>query len=221
MDSTRSVQSTGSSGAAVRTALAPTTPTRQPSAPIRVNVPQSSPKPAATDPKPAGYGLPCSKCKTYYLASLSACPVCKSTQRVSPIGVIPARERAASTGASTRIADEKQENILRELKTKLAADSQAGTQTQTRCKFAGDEPSHKSASVCKTCYEDLEERLDLYEAALHMDLNEAAQVIYDAVWADTSDSNKTYLNAARALLAEVRKRAGLKVVLGSMQTLPH
>jgi hypothetical protein len=112
--------------------------------------------------------------------------------------------------------------MLRELKTKLAADSQAGTQTPTRCKFAGDEPSHKSASVCKTCYEDLEERLDLYEAALHMDLNEAAQVIYDAVWADTSDSNKTYLNAARALLAEVRKRAGLKVVLGSsMQTLPH
>ena len=54
-----------------------------------------------------------------------------------------------------------------------------------------------------------------------MDLNEAAQVIYDAVWADTSDSNKTYLNAARALLAEVRKRAGLNVVLSSMQTLPH
>ena len=219
MDSTRTVQSTGSSGAAVRTALAPTSPTRPASAPIRVNVPQSSPKPAATDPKPAGYGLPCAKCKTYFLASLSACPVCKSTQRVSPIAVIPARERAVSAGASTRVADEKRENILRELKTQLAADAQAGT--QTRCKYAGEEPSHKSASVCKTCYEDLEERLDLYEAALHMDLNEAAQVIFDAVWADTSDSNKTYLNAARALLAEVRKRAGLKVVLGSMQTLPH
>ena len=219
MDSTRTVQSTGSSGAAVRTALAPTSPTRPASAPIRVNVPQSSPKPAATDPKPAGYGLPCAKCKTYFLASLSACPVCKSTQRVSPIAVIPARERAVSAGASTRIADEKQENILRELKTQLAPDSQAGT--QTRCKYADEEPSHKSASVCKTCYEDLEERLDLYEAALHMDLNEAAQVIYDAVWADTSDSNKTYLNAARALLAEVRKRAGLKVVLGPMQSLPH
>lgn len=220
MDSTRSVQSTGSSGAAVRTALAPTTQTRQTTAPVRVNVPQSTPKPPIVDPKPAGYGLPCAKCKTYYLASLSACPVCKWTQRVSPIADIPARQRVSSASPTTA-HDRTQENILQELKTKLAADSQAGTQTQTRCKFAGDEPSHKSASVCKTCYEDLEERLDLYEAALHMDLNEAAQVIYDAVWADTSDSNKTYLNAARALLAEVRKRAGLKVVLGSMQTLPH
>lgn len=220
MDSTRSVQSTGSSGAAVRTALAPTTQTRQATASVRVNVPQNAPKPPAVEPKPAGYGLPCAKCKTYYLASLSTCPVCKSTQRVSPIAVIPARQRVASASYTTA-QDQTQENILRELKTKLAAETQAGTQTQTRCKFAGDEPSHKPASVCKTCYEDLEERLDLYEAALHMDLNEAAQVIYDAVWADTSDSNKTYLNAARALLAEVRKRAGLKVVLGSMQTLPH
>jgi hypothetical protein len=220
MDSTRSVQSTGSSGAAVRTALAPTTQARQTTATVRVNVPQSAPKPPLVDPKPAGYGLPCAKCKTYYLASLNACPVCKSTQRVSAIAEIPARQRVASARPTTA-QDQTQANILQELKTKLAADSQAGTQTQTRCKFAGDEPSHKSASVCKTCYEDLEERLDLYEAALHMDLNEAAQVIYDAVWADTSDSNKTYLNAARALLAEVRKRAGLKVVLGSMQTLPH
>ena len=219
MDSTRSVQSTGSSGAAVKTALAPTTQPH-PTAPVRVNVPHSTPRPPAVDPKPAGYGLPCAKCKTYYLASLSACPVCKSTQRVSPIAVIPARQRVVSVSHATP-QDQTQENILRALKTKLAADSQAGTQTQTRCTFAGDEPSHKPASVCKTCYEDLEERLDLYEAALHMDLNEAAQVIYDAVWADTSDSNKTYLNAARALLAEVRKRAGLKVVLGSMQTLPH
>lgn len=219
MDSTRSVQSTGSSGAAVKTALAPTTQTHQ-TAPVRVNMPHSTPRPPAVDPKPAGYGLPCAKCKTYYLASLSACPVCKSTQRVSPIAVIPARQRVASARPATP-QDQTQENILRELKTKLAADSQAGIQTQTRCTFAGDEPSHKPATVCKTCYEDLEERLDLYEAALHMDLNEAAQVIYDAVWADTSDSNKTYLNAARALLAEVRKRAGLKVVLGSMQTLPH
>jgi len=219
MDSTRSVQSTGSSGAAARTALAPTTQTQQTTS-VRVNVPHSTPKPPAVDPKPAGYGLPCAKCKTYYLANLSACPVCKSTQRVSPIAVIPARQRVAAARPPAP-QDQTQENILRELKTKLAADSQAGTQTPTRCTFAGDEPSHKSASVCKTCYEDLEERLDLYEAALHMDLHEAAQVIYDAVWADTSDSNKTYLNAARALLAEVRKRAGLKVVLGSMQTLPH
>jgi hypothetical protein len=148
---------------------------------------------------------------------LSACPICQSTERVSPIAATPPRNRAEATQGKTA---ENNQDILRDLKSQLSANSQAAP-AQTRCRFAGDEPAHKSASVCKTCYEDLEERLDLYEAALHMDLNEAAQVIYDAVWADTSDSNKTYLNAARALLAEVRKRAGLNVVLSSMQTLPH
>ena len=40
----------------------------------------------ADDPrgaKQAGYGLPCAKCKTYYASDLTACPVCKSPQRVS------------------------------------------------------------------------------------------------------------------------------------------
>ena len=214
------VQTTGSSGAAVRTALEPTTEVRKPSPAIRVNIPgtRSAPKPSPVEDKPAGYGLPCAKCKTYYLASLSTCPICKSTERVSPVAVIPPRKRAEA--AHGHAAESSQETILRDLKSQLSAESQS-VPAQVRCRFAGDEPAHKSASVCKTCYEDMEERLDLYEAALHMDLNEAAQVIYDAVWADTSDSNKTYLNAARALLAELRKRAGLNVVLGSMQTLTH
>jgi hypothetical protein len=219
MDSTQMVHTTGSSGAAVRTALEPTTEVRPPSPPIRVNVPgtRNAPKPSPIDKKPAGYGLPCAKCKTYYLASLSTCPICKSTERVSPAALIPQRKRAEATQGKT--AENQQETILRDLKSQLSAESQAAA--QARCRFAGDEPAHKAASVCKTCYEDLEERLDLYEAALHMDLHEAAQVIYDAVWADTSDSNKTYLNAARALLSEVRKRAGLNVVMSSLQTLPH
>ena len=29
------------------------------------------------------YGLPCARCKAYYAADLTACPVCKSTERVS------------------------------------------------------------------------------------------------------------------------------------------
>jgi hypothetical protein len=40
-------------------------------------------------------------------------------------------------------------------------------------------------------------------------LKEAAKVIYDAVWSDPSDPSKTYLNAARAILTELRKRAGI------------
>jgi hypothetical protein len=59
------------------------------------------------------------------------------------------------------------------------------------------------------------------EAALHVDLKEAAQIVYDAVWADTSDSNKTYENAAQALLTELRRRAGISAVLGPLQPLAH
>ena len=47
------------------------------------------------------------------------------------------------------------------------------------------------------------------EAALHMDVKDAGKIVYEAVWADTSDPNKTYINAAGALLTELRKRAGI------------
>src|SRR5438552_2494854 len=36
-------------------------------------------------PRRGGYGMPCAKCKTYYSADLDSCPVCKTTERVSPI----------------------------------------------------------------------------------------------------------------------------------------
>jgi len=63
--------------------------------------------------------------------------------------------------------------------------------------------------------------MDQLESALEMDLKEAAQIIYDAVWADTSDSNRTYMNAAKALLGKLRKRAGMNTSLGGMQPLTH
>ena len=55
------------------------------------------------------------------------------------------------------------------------------------------------------------------EGALQIDLQEAAQIIYDAVWADPSDPGKTYQNAASALLTELRKRAGITAVLGAFE----
>ena len=61
----------------------------------------------------------------------------------------------------------------------------------------------------------------MFEAALHLDLKEAAQIIYDAVWSDPSDPGKTYQNAASALLTELRKRAGMTALLGPFQTLSH
>jgi hypothetical protein len=111
---------------------------------------------------------------------------------------------------------------LREFKAKLYASSAQINSTNHTCTNAkkGDK-THDEAAVCRACHQRLQARVDVLEAALHMDLKEAAQVIYDAVWADTSDSTKTYQNAARALLGELRKRAGLSLVLGRMQTLAH
>src|SRR6266446_5587983 len=41
-------------------------------------------------PRHVGYGLPCSKCGTYYMADQSICPICKCGERISPT-TLPAR----------------------------------------------------------------------------------------------------------------------------------
>ena len=172
----------------------------------------------------AGYGLPCSKCRTYYGADLSACPVCKSTKRVSA-------KAAAAEVASPEIdaapdpavIEEERERFLREFKSQVyASHLQINAAASFRCNLeANHQENFEPAAVCQACYNHLQERVDVMEGALHMDLKEAAQIVYDAVWADTSDSNKTYQNAAQALLVELRKRAGISVVLGPLQPRPH
>jgi hypothetical protein len=77
----------------------------------------------------------------------------------------------------------------------------------------------EAASVCKGCYDRLQERVDVCEAALHIELKDAAQIVYDAVWADSSDPTKTYTNAASALIGELRKRAGVSSMIGPFQPL--
>lgn len=206
------------SGAAVRTALASATDTRRTNA---------SPRPALSKPevehlKSEGYGLPCAKCRKYYAASLSACPVCKSTQRVGPVPPSPSAP-ADETRRNATALDEEKARLLREFETKLYSSRAPMASTPQACTHAkpGDS-GHESATVCKTCYARLLARVDVLEASLLIDLKDAAQIIYDAVWADTTDSNKTYQNAAQALLGELRKRAGVRqLVLGRMQTLPH
>lgn len=37
------------------------------------------------------YGLPCARCKAYYDANLTACPICGCTERVPPIETSPIR----------------------------------------------------------------------------------------------------------------------------------
>jgi hypothetical protein len=162
------------------------------------------------------------KCRKYYPASLSECPVCKSSERVSPVASTPSHPPAQASGASL---DEERERILRDFKAKLYASHTqmpASEPTQSSCAHAGEvRGPHEAATVCKVCYERLQARLEVLEGALHMDLREAAQVIYDAVWADMSDPTKTYTNAARALLAALRKRAGIQLTLARVQPIAH
>ena len=77
----------------------------------------------------------------------------------------------------------------------------------------------EAACICQGCYDRLLERVDVLEAAMHMDMVEAAQVIYDAVWADPSDPSKTYTNAASALISELRRRSGVSSTFGPFQPL--
>ena len=198
---TRSQQATG--GGAVHAALAKETPRR-----------------------PSGYGLPCSKCHLYYSADLDVCPTCKHNERVSPIApkVRPRVSQAVVDPIpDTAVVEQEREEFLRQFKSQLMeAHAEVVNAPESFCKFGehhSGEPA--SAEICQACYERLQERVDVFEAALHLELKEAVQIIYDAVWADPSDPSKTYQNAASALLTELRKRAGMTTVLGPFQPLSH
>lgn len=171
--------------------------------------------------KRVGYGLPCSNCGTYYAADQSVCPICKCSERVSP------RAAVASTPADsvpdTRELDEERELFLQTYKAQLfSAHTQIDPAASFGCSLDDNHnDSYEPASICKGCYERVEQKADLMEAALHMDLKEAAQIVHDAVWADPSDPSKTYLNAAQALLSELRRRAGINMVLTTLQPYTH
>ena len=174
----------------------------------------SARKSADSTAKPGGYGLPCAHCRLYYPAELEACPTCHHRERVSPTAPQRPRKQTAPTPdpvPNSAGIDAEREEFLRQFKTQvIVAHSAAVNNSGSACNLgkhrASDDPA---ATICKACYDRLQERLDVCEACLHMDPKEAAQIIYDAVWADPSDPAKTYENAANALLAEIRKRAGL------------
>ena len=109
---------------------------------------------------------------------------------------------------------------LKEFKSQLFAAHAEVASSPVVCTL-GDHHAHgaEPATICKVCYDRLQERADVCEAALHIDLKDAAQIIYDAVWADPSDPSKTYTNAASALLSELRKRSGVSSLLGPFQPL--
>ena len=175
--------------------------------------------------KPVGYGLPCSKCHLYYAADLDCCPICDSKERVLPV-VAAAPQKIASPTAELapdpQTLEQEREAFLQQFKSQLfAAHAEVANAPATVCTLSEHHSGgeQEKAEVCKHCYDRLQERVDVCEAALHIDLKEATQIIYDAVWADPSDPGKTYSNAANALLMEVRKRGGISTLLGPFQAL--
>jgi hypothetical protein len=132
-------------------------------------------------------------------------------------------QAASEVVPDSAIIEQEREEFLRQFKSQLLeAHAEVMSDPESVCRFRENHPGEPgSAEVCGGCYERIQERLDVCEAALHIDLKEAAQIIYDAVWADPSDPGKTYQNAASAILSELRKRAGITTVLGPFQPLTH
>ena len=193
------------------------------------NIPPSAPQAAMakiapgidSSPKLVGYGLPCAKCRTYYAANLYACPVCKTSERMSPTAA-PVRATAAASAPLPDPAalEEEREKFLQEFQAQVLASHGAVNSAAARCTRGDIHPeSPEPATVCQSCYDQLQERVDVLEAALHMDVKEAAQIVYDAVWANPADPNQTYQNAANALLSELRKRSGVTPTFRPMQPM--
>ena len=161
----------------------------------------------------------------YYPSDMDCCPVCNSPERVSPTAENAAAAQAVPAAqpkpAAPQVDD--RDRLLKELRSQIfQAHSQINAAATFRCCMdQNHEGSSEPAAVCHNCYGELQQQADRLEAALHIDVKEAAQIVYQAVWSDSSDPSKTYQNAAAALLSELRKRAGIGLLLGSNQPLAH
>jgi hypothetical protein len=151
---------------------------------------------------------------------MTVCPICKSKERVpsNQTQVPPAAQPAPNAEI-----DDEREQYLKELKSQaFASHTQINATATFRCVLEHQHNgSSEQAAVCHTCYGETKQLADRLEAALHIDTKEAAKIVYDAVWADTTDPDRTYYNAASALISELRRRAGIGLLLGSNQPLAH
>lgn len=180
----------------------------------------AAPGPSGPAREAVGYGMPCARCHLYYPASLDACPCCNSKERVSASGApaVPKPAAAPEVQLNDAALEQEREAFLQQFKSQLMAAANEATKVPSVCTLSRQHPeTSEPASICKPCYEQLQQRVDVLEAALHIDLKEAAQIVYQAVWADPSDPAKTYANAAAALLGELRKRSGVASLLGPFQ----
>ncbi len=225
MDVTRSTQPTAA--AAKRAQSVPQVTVQQVNVEGQTAVRRAEPNAAVVaeqaSHKSSGYGLPCAKCRLYYPASLDECPTCKSNERVAPnvAPALPKTQAAVSEAVPDNdVLEQEREAFLKEFKSQLFAAHADVANSPAVCTLSEHHvQGGEAASICKGCYDRLQERVDICEAALHMDVKDAAQIVYDAVWADPSDPSKTYTNAAGALLSELRKRAGVSSMIGPFQPL--
>ena len=115
--------------------------------------------------------------------------------------------------------DEDEERFLLESKLLLCAHTDETDPGPTSLCILDENhnPRSEYASICLTCYDRLREKLARTEAALLIDLREAAQIVYEAVWADPSSTepSRTYQSAAQALLNELCQRAGIVPLPGA------
>jgi len=191
-----------------------------------------------------GYGLPCAHCRAYYAADLTACPYCGSADRVTASATPSVNVSAmvneplplhAATGEILPGGDEDEldpaqienrERVLREYQNQVfAADPSLAINTQTQCTLDKNHQSTPAAPavVCKDCYNEVAIQCEQLEAALCIEVREAAQIIYEAVWSDPSpsDPSRTYQNAALALLNEIRRRAGVTMPIATVAPYTH
>ena len=199
----------------------------QPSAAQAAMQKEGASPPSTEARKPSGYGLPCSKCHLYYPADLDRCPTCHASQRVSPVtskGKPNLPQKSAEKAPGNHGLEKERDEFLRQFQEQLKelhpeiARAPEAAVCKLKERHTGEAPS---AEICGACYERLQERVDVLEAALHIDSKEAAQIVYDAVWADPSQPGQTYQNAANALLNELRQRAGVPAIMGPLEPLKH
>ncbi len=183
-----------------------------------------APHATSTVTRHSGYGLPCAKCHLYYPADLECCPTCHTKERVSPeITAATTRNGLPEPVPDPAVVERQREEFLQAFKSGALISAAEVTPAEPSNCTLGERHRKETqeAEICRECYDRLQERLDICEASLRIDLKEAAQIVYDAVWSDPSDPGKTYENAASALLKELHKRAGLSTVIGPFQPRPH
>src|SRR5438445_13317324 len=90
---------------------------------------------AQPGPRHVGYGLPCSKCGTYYMADQSVCPICKCGERISPTKLpAPAGLQNSEPDAGKLELEERREPFPKKFKSQpFSAHPQINMAASFRC----------------------------------------------------------------------------------------